>query len=283
MSSRARILITAISYHPDFPTGASRLAYDEAEYLAARGHEVWLVAPDLIGGQSEYMERGALRVLRYALPGYGRFDPRMYAAHQQCTRAALLRHIPPDGIDAVHGHAVLQFTGALALYGTKPRTAFTVHSPVRLEKWTSALAAPPLARLNLIMAGLMAHRIERRAIERADAVSADSEYTRELIRRAHGPVQAGRTHVVPGWVDLEKYPSPPGSDLGQESTGMADRRSGALHPEAPGSAHGCGGASEGPCHRQEHTAAVQDGDRRCRAPSQFPGVPRPQPGPLRRR
>ena len=80
-----------------------------------------------------------------------------------------------------------------------------MHSPVRLEKFTSALAAPPLARLNLFMAGVLAHRIERRAIERTDAVCADSESTRELIRRAYGPVQARRTHVVPGWVDLEKY------------------------------------------------------------------------------
>jgi glycosyltransferase involved in cell wall biosynthesis len=205
MNSRARILITAISYHPDFPTGASRLAYDEAEFLAARGHEVWLVAPDMIGGQSEYMESGSLRVLRYPLPRHGRFDPRMYAAHQQRTRAVLVRHIPRDGIDALHGHAVLQLAGALSLYGATARTAFTVHSPVRLEKQMSALAASPLVRLNLYMAGVLAHRIERRVIERVDAVCANSEYTRELIRRAHGPAQAGRTLVVPGWVDPKKY------------------------------------------------------------------------------
>jgi hypothetical protein len=59
-----RVVIPALCYYPEHQDGSSRLAYDEAKYLAELGHEVWLVGMGSADDRPERVSDGALHVLR---------------------------------------------------------------------------------------------------------------------------------------------------------------------------------------------------------------------------
>lgn len=199
-----RVVIAAGAYYPSHASGADRLAYDEAVFLAARGHQVTLVCrADGNGEPGESVDRG-VRVLRYRRRGFGALDPRRAGAHQRLTRQALAHHLA-GSMDLVHGHSLLQYRGALSRLGAGVRTAYSVHSPVRLEFEATARGASGAERLRLLLAARMLGRLERAALSGSSVVTADSAYTRELLGTLHGPGIRDKTSVVPGWVDLERF------------------------------------------------------------------------------
>lgn len=199
-----RVIIPMIQYHPDHPSGSARLAFDEAVFLARAGHEVWVVTQDTSGSKPEYCFQDGLHVLRYPTPHFGQFDPRRIWAHQKRTKDLLARYIGSQ-VDLVHGHSLLHYDGALALYSGRVRSCFSVHSPVRLEMAATGRGAPLLRRLGLLMAAHLTHKIEGRCLKRSDCITAFSEYTRTMLGRLHGAGIQRRTQVIPGWVDLNRF------------------------------------------------------------------------------
>jgi len=203
MNSR-RVVIPMLQYYPDRPSGSTRLAFEEATYLARQGHEVWVVAPDLSGKKPEYCFQDGLHVLRYVNPVLGLFDPRRWNMHQEATARVLQRYVGQD-VDVVHGHSLLHYKGALDVYGARCRVGYSIHSPVRLEMLASARNAPWLQRSQLQLKALLTHRIERNCLECSNYVTADSQYTKTLLGTLHGADVQRKVHVIPGWVDLEKF------------------------------------------------------------------------------
>lgn len=206
-----RIVITALHYHPDQPSGSSRLAFDEAVYLAGRGHEVWLVAMDPSGEQPAYAFREGLHVLQYTAPSYSLFDPRRAQAHQQQVRELLQTHLSGP-VDALHGHALLTYDGARALYDAPARRAYTIHSPMRLEMEAAARGAGPAQRLKLATTAHLTHALEARCLDASERITALSAYTRTLIGQYHNARMAERVQVVPGWVDVDRFQIQPDRD-----------------------------------------------------------------------
>lgn len=193
-----------IQYYPDHPSGAARLAFDEAVFLTNAGHEVWVVTQDTSGSKPEYCFQNGLHVLRYPTPHFGQFDPRRIWAHQNRTKDLLTRYVGSQ-VDLVHGHSLLHYEGALSLYGGRVRTCYSVHSPVRLEMEATGRGAPLSRRLGLSMAARLTHRIERRCLECSDCITAFSDYTRTLLGQLHGTSLQRKIQVIPGWVDLERF------------------------------------------------------------------------------
>lgn len=197
-----RIVVPALWYFPEHPSGSSRLAYDEAKYLAEIGHEVWLVAMDGGTGQPEHVLDGSLHVLRYRRPRWTPLDPT--GGHQRVVRRLLSRQVGSE-VDLVHAHMLLPGAAAFALYAGRARTCYSLHSPVLAELLATGRGAPVHERLRLRAAGLVRSRLERRLLAQCDAVTCDSEFTRQLVARLHGNAAAARTSVVPGWVDLSRF------------------------------------------------------------------------------
>lgn len=196
-----RIVVPALWYYPDRPSGSSRLAYDEARYLAAQGHDVWLVGMGEGRGQAEASLDGRLHVLRYRRPPWAAFDP---FAHARAVRQLLRRYIGPH-VDLVHAHMLLPGAAAFQFFAGRARTCYSLHSPVRAELTETARRAAPHEAFRLRFAALVRSRLERRLLQVADTVTCDSEYARRLAVRLHGDQVAARLRVASGWVDLSRF------------------------------------------------------------------------------
>jgi glycosyltransferase involved in cell wall biosynthesis len=199
---RVRIVVAALCYYPDRHTGSSRLAYDEARYLAAVGHEVWLVAMDAGAGRREYEVDGDVHVLAYRRPRWAGIG--LFSGHCRAVRAVLERRVPRP-VDVVHCHVPITGAAALDLYGAAARTCYSLHSPVRAELLAQRRGTTVLERARLRVAATVRGRQERRLLERCDVVTSDSDFTRRLVSEIHDPRLAGRMKVVPGWVDLSRF------------------------------------------------------------------------------
>ncbi len=201
-----KIVIPAPYWFSDTPTGSARLASGHASWLAAAGHDVWLVAEAAPHGGPEYERILGIHVLRYSARRLGPFDRRRVFAHQEATRELLRKHVG-ERVDAVHGHALLPYIAAQGLYAGGAVTSFSVHSPMRDEFRATARLASPIERLRLRVAGELLHRLEKKCLEQSDYVTAESEFTRTLLRKGHGTRLADRVRVIPGWVDERFRPA----------------------------------------------------------------------------
>jgi glycosyltransferase involved in cell wall biosynthesis len=197
-----RIVVTALWYHPEHPSGSSRLAWDEARYLAALGHDVWLVAMDGGAGEPEHVVEAGVHVLRYRRPRWAGVDPT--GRHVRVIERLLRRHLG-TGVDVVHGHMLLPTIAALDLYGARARTCYSLHSPVRAELMAARRGAALLERLRLRVAAAVRSRTEARVLAQSEVVTCDSAFARSLVREIHGAVVADRMRVMPGWVDLARF------------------------------------------------------------------------------
>ncbi|MFB3854688.1 MAG: glycosyltransferase family 4 protein [Vicinamibacterales bacterium] len=200
-----RVLVTMHQYHPDTPSGASRLAFDEARYLASLGHEVWIVSQDLTRRRPEYFRDGQVHSLCYARPSMRRLDPRRLSFHRRAARRLLERYLLPDGVDAIHGHSLLEYQAAVNTLGSRAFKTYSVHSPVRPEQRAEARGGRAVDRAWLALRGEVWHRLERRMVMLSDCVTAESEFTRSLLVTLYGPDAARNTVVIPGWVDLGRF------------------------------------------------------------------------------
>lgn len=198
----SRIVIPVVRDPAEAPSGSTRLAWDEALYLAGRGHEVWVVGPSLAAAEPMHETRGGVNVLTYPAPRHGPLDPRRASTHQRRTAELLRRHLP-GAPDVIHGHALLQYDGALATASAATRTAYSVHSPARPEMLV-APASSVLAALRRRIAAEALRRVERRILGATKLILADSTYTRGLLALEHG-LAPERTRIIPGWVDLARF------------------------------------------------------------------------------
>ena len=199
-----RIVIPMLHYYPDTPGGATRLAFEEAVFLANLGNEVWTVSADITRSKPEYVFQNGLHILRYPSSQFRMFDPRRIRVHQTRTRSLLSRYIK-NPVDLIHGHSLLQYEGALSFFGRHARSCYSVHSPVRMEMQAEGRRMPLLKRLQLSVVGHLTHQIERRCLEMSDCITSDSNYTKSLLGRLHDVMIEQRVNVVPGWVDLNRF------------------------------------------------------------------------------
>ena len=213
-----RIVITANQYHPDCPSGANRLAYDEARFLAHRGHDVWMVVAAMASEAPSLRRHEGIHVLRYALPRFRGFDPRRRVYHQKAAAGLIAGNIPRP-VDIIHGHALLSYMGGMTCLKGEARSCYSIHSPVTMEMIAEGRDKALAVRLRMRLTSQQAGRIERRCIRISDQVTSDSEYTKDLIGGIHGPTYAAKIRKVPGWVDLSRFVVR--ADRGANSRGAA--------------------------------------------------------------
>jgi glycosyltransferase involved in cell wall biosynthesis len=207
-----RILVAIDQWFPDTQAGSARLAAAAAEGLAARGHEVTVLAPRN-GRVGESRERGVTvrRVLaRNALP-QTLTDPVETWRHA--------RELPEDAFDVLLAH---ESTTALGLRGRAKRTPLVLmfHAsaareqrylrsrlPLGPRKLTTYALAPPLRLL------------ERRAVAAADRILVLSDFSRSLLEADHD-VADGLVRTVPGLVDTERFLPEDGKEAARRRLGV---------------------------------------------------------------
>jgi glycosyltransferase involved in cell wall biosynthesis len=196
------ILITTLRHYQDRPSGAERLAYDEARYLAAAGHCVTALAAS--EGDAPPVQRdGNITLLRYRPRSFKAADPRRAWAHQAAAKNVLRRHA--GSIDVVHGHAPLTYLAVNNLLRDSVRTVFSVHSPISMEM---EIAWPRRTLADRVRRGFglpLINRMESQCLERSQTITAFSEFTKQQIIRIHGEEAGSRVQVIPGWVDLDRF------------------------------------------------------------------------------
>jgi len=202
-----RILIVALQYFPDRPSGSDRLAFDEAVELAARGHDVWLIAYNEVPDRPEYVYYATLKlhILRFTPTTRPSLIGR-YQFHQQEV-GRLLSKVQPGDFDIVHGHSLLHLHGALDVVNADATVGYSIHSPVSLEARASGLSKSFGERLFLEVKGRVLGDVERRLWKRVDFITAFSMYTRSVMSQIYGEELGERIVHFPGWVDFEMYSS----------------------------------------------------------------------------
>lgn len=203
-NKKFRILIPMLSYYPDYPNGASRLAFDEAVYLSKIGHEIWIITQDLEKSKMPYSFENNLHVIRYPSPTRLSFDPRRINIHQNLTKIFLKKYLT-EPVDIIHGHSLLQYKGAVDLYQASARAIYSVHSPVRLELLTEKKGKRVDKQLKLFIAAHLNHEIEKQCLVQSDLIMVYSNYTAALLHELYGSAISQRVKILPGWVDLDRY------------------------------------------------------------------------------
>jgi glycosyltransferase involved in cell wall biosynthesis len=197
-----KVLILSIAHFADTPGGGPRLVQDEARALDRRGDQVWVLAPGT-AAQPEHEVRDGIHLLRYVPAPVAPWNPARSSGHQRAVRALLARHLPQ--VDAVHGHAPLPYLAALDFYGDSVHFCYDIHSPARMEMEVIWRHSGLRKKLTAPVGLAMINRMERECIRRSNAVSAESQYTIDCIRRIHGEQLAARVRLLPGWVDSSRY------------------------------------------------------------------------------
>jgi len=192
-----RILVAIDQWFPDRQAGSARLAAASAAGLAARGHQVTVLAPR-DGSVGESQEAGVVvrRVLaRNALP-QTLTDPVETWRHA--------RDLPADGFDVLLAH---ESTTAVGLRSRAKRTplALMFHaSAAREQRFLRSQLRPGLRKLSTYALAPSLDLLERQAVSAADRVLVLSGFSRSLLKEDH-EIDAGRISTVPGLVDTERF------------------------------------------------------------------------------
>ena len=192
-----RILVAIDQWFPDRQAGSARLAAASAAGLAARGHDVTVLAPKN-GFVGESREAGVVvrRVLARNVLPQTLTDPVETWRHA--------RALPEDGFDILLAH---ESTTAAGLRSRAKRTplVFMFHaSAAREQRFLRSQLRPGLRKLSTYALAPPLDLLERQAVAAADRVLVLSDFSRSLLLEDH-PLNGNRVSTVPGLVDTERF------------------------------------------------------------------------------
>lgn len=203
-----KIVMLTNAIMPDRLGGAYRHVRELSGVLAARGHEVTIVAKRVDRTHAvEEIGTDGVTILRGDTPSKRNplFAGLMPLAQARFARAGV-RRVPSA---VVHAHFP---TSAIPLLAGNRRFAYTMHAPVYrevlVERQSSYILPKPFQRPAV---GVL-RRVERAIIRRASKVVVLSESMREEVARLD-PDQASAALLIPGGIDSTRFrPTRPESD-----------------------------------------------------------------------
>lgn len=205
-----RVLVVTDQWFPDRVSGASRVATATARILAARGHEVTVLAPRVAGLPDEATEE-RLRLLRRL--------PRSFVP-QTLTDVTATRRIAGKlgPFDVVLAHEPTVAAG-VATSGLSAPLVIVYHASPALEARYLA-SRRPFSRRGLAARSLVPalFALERIALAKAARVLVLSDFSRSLVTGAR-PSVASKVRLVGGGVDAA-YFSPGDAATARRRVGM---------------------------------------------------------------
>jgi len=193
-----KLLIATNQWFPDFTGGSARVATETARRLAARGHEVTVIAPRH-AGQPKVTREGRLVLRRVLMRSR---LPETFTDIIGTWRAA--RELRRERFDLIVAHQTTAAVGALAASSGAP-VALVYHASavreLRFLRITLQMGLQRLATYPLEPPLLAAEHI---AFSHAARILALSEFSSSLIKEDH-PRHADRVVPVVGGVDVDQF------------------------------------------------------------------------------
>ncbi len=191
-------LVSTDQWSPDVIGGSARVAAETARALAARGHDVVVLAPSR-GGSPALERHGRLELHRAIRRGP---FPQTFADVIETRRVA--RRNGRD-FDVLLAHQSTNAVG-LSTAGLRIPLALVFHASVPLEQRFMRSRLPVGKRLASLALSPAFAWLEQRALAAADIVLVLSEYSRTLLVRAHPDVENRIVRVV-GGIDVNAFSS----------------------------------------------------------------------------
>jgi glycosyltransferase involved in cell wall biosynthesis len=197
------------SYPPDSVGGAERIVHGWSRELAARGHEVWVLAgriglpagPD--GERAGYRVRWWTSKRRTFLDGY--------ASTIQACKTAAQKLAGEVSFDLAHLHQGLS-AFAVSRAGLGIPQIWTFHGPwheefvedARARKETLPTPLRPVYGLAARIKASRLFKMEKHSVSRCLAGAVLSQYSRERLAAAHGLVPE-QIEVLPAGAETERF------------------------------------------------------------------------------
>jgi glycosyltransferase involved in cell wall biosynthesis len=200
-----RILVAIDQWFPDRRAGSARLAAAASAALAARGHEVTVLAPEN-GSVGESREAGVMvrRVLARNVLPQTLTDPVETWRHA--------RELPDEGFDVLLAHESTTAVGLLRRAKRTPLVLMFHASAAREQRFLRTQLRPGLRKLSTYALSPPLELLERRAVTAADRILVLSGFSRGLLLADH-ELDGRRIRAVPGLVDTGRF-SPEGGREG---------------------------------------------------------------------
>jgi glycosyltransferase involved in cell wall biosynthesis len=193
-----RVLAAAAYWFPDYAGGTERVVRTTAEALAARGHEVTVIA-SRVPGEPVFSSVGGVKVRRMMRRS---FLPVTITDVLEMRRA--IRAVDPDEFDVILAHDTVFALAAMLAAPQKP-LAFVFHASGFLEsKQRRSRGLPPIEWLRALALEPVLYHFERLAVRRSPRILVLSEFSRQIVRTVDSSADS-RVEVVGGGVDIEAF------------------------------------------------------------------------------
>ena len=199
----ASILMTALSYDADRGGGSVRLAYELANGLVSRGHQVSVVCQDIHGHREHEIVQG-VTVLRYRLPAAAGIPFRRHKEHILAAAQVTSKYLR-ERPQVVNGHSLFQYVAVMRECGGSAHFCYTIHSPFSEEVRLTWGAQGVAGRIKRLLGLPIIRRLELESLNGSEALIALSNYTRALIGQLYGAGFSERIAVIPGWTDIRRF------------------------------------------------------------------------------
>ena len=216
MPEPLRILIVIDNFHP-LLGGAEHAALESGRALVRRGHRVDVLTMRKSREWPQEERIGDIRVVRFdeRIPPrpFGRFLYERWNA--RAARRCLDRQLAGEPYDVLMLHPIAAAFGvAESRSAARASVIYCFHAPLGLEHVVATQSMAPRGGSRLcrwtasFTAAYAAHcraRQQRAAIERADAVTCPSDYSRELLAYTGARLGDKPVRVIPWGVDAERF------------------------------------------------------------------------------
>ena len=194
-----RYLVAVDDFFPDRPGGMGRVAWDIAQLMRDRGHQVSMVVSRAERRREppQLSLHSGIRVLHYSRPALPPWHPLRAHRTVQAAGNATAQHFGREPWDVVHMHSPLTGAGVLDALRGHPRYVYTVHSPAVLEQRINWATQGFFGHLKLLFGLGALQGLERRVLRPCADIHTLSEYTRAKVEHFHR--LGHRVSVVPYW------------------------------------------------------------------------------------
>jgi glycosyltransferase involved in cell wall biosynthesis len=207
-----RILSAIDQWFPDRQAGSARLAAAASAGLAARGHEMTVLAPKN-GSVGETREAGVVvrRVLARTVLPQTLTDPVETWRHA--------RELPEDGFDVLLAHESTTAVGLRSRAKATPLVLMFHASAAREQRFLRTQLRPGLKKLSTYALSPSLGLLERQAVAAADRILVLSDFSRSLLLEDH-VFDGDRISTVPGLVDTKRFSPGDGTEAARGRVGI---------------------------------------------------------------
>lgn len=192
-------LVAVGTFFPDRPSGSARVAWDIAQIMRDRGHNVTFFCCKQNPQDEDYVRAKGVSVVRFQLPKTFPIDPLKVWKQITAGLKAAKKYLVGVNWDVVHVHIPLLGNIVYRLPGQEkgPKYICTVHSPSVQEEQINWAAQGLAGKIKWTFGKGQLKKLEGTLLKKAVRIQTLSEFTRESIHKYYGV--GNKVTVIPHW------------------------------------------------------------------------------------